>query len=245
MSQNIYDQDEFFESYIKLDRQVLGLEGAPEWPQLKAMLPDLNGLAVLDLGCGFGWFSRFARENGALSVRAIDLSEKMLERARQMTDDDKIEYERANLEELGLAENQYDIVFSSLAFHYVANLPALIREISGSLKPSGRLVFSIEHPINTAPSKPAFQVDQETGNPFWPLDDYQKEGLRTTTWFVAGVQKQHRTAGTYINTLLSSGLQLTDYIEWCPTEEEDRRRYPREIIRPTFLLMGATKAHTA
>ncbi|KAI2620703.1 methyltransferase type 11 [Hypomontagnella submonticulosa] len=242
MSQNIYDQDEFFESYIKLDRQVRGLEGAPEWPQLQAMLPDLNGLAVLDLGCGFGWFSRFARENGAASVRAIDLSERMLCRAREMTNDDKIEYERANLEELTLLENQYDVVFSSLAFHYLVNLPALIMEISRSLKASGRLVFSIEHSIYTAPSKPDFVVDQETGNRFWPLDDYQKEGPRTTTWFVAGVQKQHRTVGTYINMLLSSGLQLTDFIEWCPSEEE-HRRYPTEVIRPTFLLMGATKTH--
>ncbi|GAW27416.1 putative SAM-dependent methyltransferase [Rosellinia necatrix] len=54
MSQNIYDQHEFFQNYIQLDRQMKGLDGAPEWPQLCAMLPDLKGDSLLDLGCGFG-----------------------------------------------------------------------------------------------------------------------------------------------------------------------------------------------
>ncbi|KAI1402096.1 S-adenosyl-L-methionine-dependent methyltransferase [Hypoxylon fuscum] len=171
MSQNIYDQQAFFENYIKLDRQVKGLAGAPEWPQLKAMLPDLDGLSILDLGCGFGWFSRFAREKGAASVRAIDLSEKMLDRARSMTNDDKVEYERADLEELRLIEDKYDIVFSSLTFHYLVNLPTLIQEIGKSLKSSGRLICSIEHPIYTAPSKASWIMDEKTGNRVWPLDE--------------------------------------------------------------------------
>ncbi|KAI1776811.1 S-adenosyl-L-methionine-dependent methyltransferase [Hypoxylon cercidicola] len=107
MSQDIYDQQEF-ENYIKLDRLVQGLAGAPEWPQLKATLPNLKGLNVLDLGCGFGWFARFARENDASAVLAMDLSEKMLDKARSLTDDENIEYERADLEGLRLAENRYD-----------------------------------------------------------------------------------------------------------------------------------------
>ncbi|KAI8962238.1 putative methyltransferase [Daldinia sp. FL1419] len=197
MPQNNYDRQDFFENYIKLDRQVKGLEGAPEWPRLRAMLPDLNGKTVLDLGCGFGWVSRFARENGAASVLAIDISEKMLERAREATRDDKIIYEKANLEELRLPESQYDVVFSSLAFHYIEN-------ISGY---------------------------------------YQKEGSRTTNWLAPGIQKQHRTMGTYINTILKNNLQLTDFIEWCPTEEELQEFPTRksEMVRPTFLLLSATK----
>ncbi|KAI2602374.1 methyltransferase type 11 [Hypoxylon sp. NC1633] len=243
MSQNIYDQEEFFENYTKLDRQAQGLAGAPEWPQMKAMLPNLNGLSVLDLGCGFGWFSRFARENGAASVRAIDLSEKMLDKARDMTNDDNIKYERADLEELTLADREYDLVFSSLVFHYLVNLPSLMEQIAQSMKPSGRLVFSVEHPIYTAPSKPSLITDEETGGKFWPLDDYQKEGLRTTSWFVAGVEKQHRTVETYISILLKSGMQLTDFVEWLPADEDLKKnpKWESEIARPTFLLIGATK----
>ena len=62
MTQNIYDRLDFFEGYSQLGRSVEGLEGAVEWAALRAMLPDINGLRVVDLGCGFGWFCRWARE---------------------------------------------------------------------------------------------------------------------------------------------------------------------------------------
>jgi len=48
-----------------------------EWPAIQAMLPDMHGIKVVDLGCGFGWFCRWARENGAAHVLGIDVSEKM------------------------------------------------------------------------------------------------------------------------------------------------------------------------
>ena len=75
MAQNIYDNPEFFNSYSQLARQVHGLEGAPEWPAIRDMLPRLEGKHVVDLGCGFGWASRWMRENGAASVLGVDLSE--------------------------------------------------------------------------------------------------------------------------------------------------------------------------
>ena len=54
MTQNIYDNPEFFEGYSRLGRSVEGLAGAAEWPSLRAMLPDVRGLRVVDLGCGYG-----------------------------------------------------------------------------------------------------------------------------------------------------------------------------------------------
>ncbi|KRR29881.1 hypothetical protein CQ13_37995 [Bradyrhizobium retamae] len=75
MAQNIYDSSDFFAGYSQLPRQVHGLGGAPEWPEIKAMLPDLVGMHVVDLGCGFGWASRWMREQGAASVRSLDLSQ--------------------------------------------------------------------------------------------------------------------------------------------------------------------------
>ena len=85
MTQNIYDDEAFFKEYSRLPRSIEGLDGAPEWPALRAMLPDLRDLNVVDLGCGFGWFCRWARENGAARIAGIDVSEKMLERARAET----------------------------------------------------------------------------------------------------------------------------------------------------------------
>ncbi len=57
MAQNIYDNPDFFAGYSQLPRQVHGLSGAPEWPAIRALLPDLKDRRVVDLGCGFGWFA--------------------------------------------------------------------------------------------------------------------------------------------------------------------------------------------
>lgn len=87
MAQNIYDDPRFFAGYSRLPRQVHGLAGAPEWPAVRAMLPDLAGKRVVDLGCGFGWFARWAKERGAARVLGLDLSQRMIARAKADTSD--------------------------------------------------------------------------------------------------------------------------------------------------------------
>ena len=119
MTQNIYDDETFFAGYSKLGRSVEGLEGAAEWPVLRALLPEMKGARVLDLGCGFGGFGRWAREAGATEVLGIDVSEKMLARARETTDDPAIGYARQDLERLALQRDSFDLVYSSLVFHYI------------------------------------------------------------------------------------------------------------------------------
>jgi 2-polyprenyl-3-methyl-5-hydroxy-6-metoxy-1,4-benzoquinol methylase len=64
---------------------------------------------VLDLGCGFGHHYRWMREKGAASVVGVDLSERMLERARAMTSDSAIEY-RCAIEDLNLPPAGFDLV---------------------------------------------------------------------------------------------------------------------------------------
>jgi SAM-dependent methyltransferase len=245
MSQNIYDDADFFRGYAALDRSTGGLDNAPEWPKLRSYIPSLQGARVLDLGCGYGWFSRWARSNGATTVNAFDLSANMLDRARSMTNDDRITYKRADLDAFRLPDEQeqaYDLVFSSLALHYLVNLRELVTEIYRALKPGGTFVFSIEHPIFTAPSNAQFITDEASGRDYWPLNDYQKEGLRVTDWLAEGVRKQHRTTATYINTLLGAGFELERFDEWYPTAEE-LEKYPwhRVLDRPIFLLMSVRK----
>src|SRR5476649_1326315 len=111
MTQNIYDDEAFFAGYSRLGRSVEGLDGAPEWPALRAVLPDLRGLRVLDLGCGFGWFCRWARQNGAAQILGIDVSEKMLARSRATTEDAAITYTRADMECLELSAVSFDLVY--------------------------------------------------------------------------------------------------------------------------------------
>ncbi|UUZ82075.1 class I SAM-dependent methyltransferase [Paenibacillus sp. P26] len=135
MTQNIYDNDEFFQGYSQLNRSVHGLDGAPEWPTPRSMLPDLYGADVLDLGRGFGWFCRWVRQHGAAHVLGIDVSDNMLAQAQAETQDPHITYRKADMESLTLEQEAYHLVYSSLAFHYIENLQGLMKEVYKSLKP--------------------------------------------------------------------------------------------------------------
>lgn len=241
MTQNIYDNPQFFDAYSRLERSVHGLDGAPEWPALRALLPGLAGRRVLDLGCGYGWFCRWARQNDAASVRGIDVSERMLARARDATADAAIVYQRADLENVALAAGSADLVYSSLAFHYLARLPELVERIHAALSPGGRLVFSVEHPIATASHRGDW-IDDGRG-PAWPVDHYFDEGPRTTNWLVNGVVKQHRALGTYVGLLHRAGFTVSHVEDWGPTPEQvaARPEWTLERERPLFLLMAADR----
>jgi ubiquinone/menaquinone biosynthesis C-methylase UbiE len=242
MTQNIYDDPNFFAGYSRLGRSLEGLEGAAEWPALRALLPDLRGLRVVDLGCGFGWFCRWAREQGAAEVLGVDVSEKMLARARDSTNDPAITYLQADLERLDLPEAGFDLAYSSLALHYIEDLAGLMGKVHRALVPGGRLVFSCEHPIFTAPTNPGWSIGAD-GRKTWPVDSYLSEGPRRTDWLAKGVVKQHRTLGTYVNLLLRLGFALAHVEEWGPTYEQIAAHpsWSEERQRPMFLLVAARR----
>ena len=81
MSEKIYDNNDFNKKYAQMERSVLGLKAAGEWPQLKELIGDVKDKDFIDLGCGYGWHCAYAASAGAKSVVGIDQSEKMLAKA--------------------------------------------------------------------------------------------------------------------------------------------------------------------
>lgn len=242
MAQNIYDTPDFFEGYSRLRRSVHGLDGAPEWPAIQALLPDLTGRRVVDLGCGFGWFARWARTQGAAHVLGIDLSANMLARARAETDDPAVEYRQGDLETLALPEAAFDLAYSALAFHYVEDFARLVRTVFAALRPGAQFVFTIEHPIYMAPTRPGW-LAREDGGKVWPVDGYAIEGRRVTDWLAKGVVKQHRMLGTTLNTLIDAGFTLRRVVEWNPTQEQVAAQpaLAEERERPMMLLVATQR----
>ncbi len=242
MAQNIYDTPEFFAGYSQLPRQVHGLDGAPEWPAIRAMLPDPAGKRIADLGCGFGWASRWMREQGAASVVGFDLSRNMIARAKADTADPAIAYRIADIETLDLPEAAFELVYSALTFHYVADFGRLIRVIHQALVPGGDLVFTIEHPVYMAAAHPHW-ISDEDGRKTWPVNGYSVEGERRTDWFAKGVLKYHRTLGTTLNTLIAAGFELRRIAEFAPTADQIERmpELAEELERPMMLLVSAHK----
>ena len=242
MTQNIYDSPEFFQAYCQLDRSVEGLAGAAEWPAIRALLPDLNNMRIVDLGCGFGWFARWAKEHGAARVLGLDLSENMIGRAKAETRNQDIHYSISDLDRVELSEASFDFAYSSLALHYVEDFYRLTKTIHRALVPDAQFVFTIEHPIYMAPSNPGWSVDKD-GRKTWPVSRYAVEGPRTTNWLAKGVVKYHRTVGTTINTLIGVGFTIRHVQEWAPTADQitENLNLAEEVERPMLLIVSAKR----
>ncbi|OKP29034.1 class I SAM-dependent methyltransferase [Serratia fonticola] len=242
MSQNIYDNQTFFDGYAQLSRSVQGLDGAPEWSTIRSILPDLQGKKVVDLGCGYGWFCRSAHEQGAAQVLGMDLSEKMLGKAKEMTEDPAIEYRQQDLETLQLPAASFDLVYSSLTLHYIEDLGKLFATVYQALVNGGEFIFTAEHPIYTAPKHQGWLVD-EAGQKSWPINGYQQEGQRISNWLAEGVIKQHRMLGTYINLLVQQGFTIRYLNEWGPSAQQiaDNPALDEEKERPMIFILAVQK----
>ena len=242
MKENKYDDLLFFQKYSQMDRSQRGLAGAGEWHELKKLLPDFEGKAVLDLGCGYGWHCKYAADHGAAHVLGTDISQKMLETAQKRNPGPSIEYRRAAMEDLSFPADSFDVVLSSLAFHYVRDFEPLVQNISRWLKPGGDFVFSVEHPVFTAYGSQDLYYDGNGTILHFPVDNYYLEGRRDAVFLGEHITKYHRTLTTYLDTLLRNAFRLLRVVEPQPPESMLELPGMRdELRRPMMLLVSAEK----
>lgn len=242
VKENKYDNEEFFKKYSEMNRSKNGLSGAGEWSELQKILPDFEHKRVLDLGCGYGWHCLYAANQGANSVLGIDISEKMLAVAGDMNKHEKIKYEISAMEDLDFPDNSFDVIISSLAFHYIKDFEALAENISSWLSPGGSFVFSVEHPVFTSYGTQDWYYDDKGNILHFPVDNYYYEGQREAVFLGEKVIKYHRTITTYLNTLLQNGFDIRHIIEPKPPEDMlDIEGMKDEMRRPMMLLVSAQK----
>ncbi|WP_434778141.1 class I SAM-dependent methyltransferase [Neisseria sp. Ec49-e6-T10] len=243
MKENKYDNPEFFEQYSKMARSVGGLAEAGEWYAFRTLFPELKNKRVLDLGCGFGWHCQYAAEQGASLVVGTDISQKMLEQANEKNRFSNVTYQQLAIEDLSFPENSFDVVISSLAFHYIESFVDVCTKVSSCLVSGGDFVFSVEHPIFTAQGQQDWHYSEQNKVLHWPVDQYFSEGKRQSRFLGKEVSKYHKSLTTYIQTLLQKGFQLTGLIEPQP-DPQLLKKYPEyqdELRRPMFLLVSAQK----
>jgi 2-polyprenyl-3-methyl-5-hydroxy-6-metoxy-1,4-benzoquinol methylase len=242
--QNIYDDPDFFAAYSQLERFGKGWTGAFEHTSFMALLPDVAGKRVLDLGCGVGQLARYLAERGAAEVIGVDISERMLALARAEWSHERVTHVHAAMEEVEFPPDRFDLVVSSLAFHYVADYAALCRRIARWLAPGGALVFSTEHPVYLSRATTEGWLGDDQGQPrAWALSRYGDEGLREEHWLAEGVQKYHRMVSTLLNGLIDAGLTIERVVEPMP-DEAMLQRHPDwriESNRPFLLLLRAAR----
>ena len=242
MKENRYDDEEFFQKYRAFPRSVEGLSAAGEWHELRRLLPDFAGKRVLDVGCGFGWHCTHAAEQGAASVVGTDISQKMLEVAREKTTHPQVVYLQVAMEDLDFPPDSFDVALSSLAFHYTPDFRDVCERIARCLVPGGSFVFSVEHPVFTAFGTQDWTYDEEGGRAHWPVDRYFEEGAREAVFLGERVVKYHKTLTTYLDTLLRTGFAIRRVVEPQPDPALlDVPGMRDELRRPMMLLVAAEK----
>jgi SAM-dependent methyltransferase len=211
-----------------------------EQPCLWELIGDVQGLRVLDLGCGEARVSKEFKKAGAKSYLGIEGSKNMFNGAKTNMENGFSEVLHSWLENYTPPENAFDLVVSSLAIHYIEDLELLMHKIQRCLKPGGRFIFSVEHPVITSCNR---SLENTALRQAWIVDDYFKRGARNVEWMGNTVTKYHRTIEDFLKTLSATGFVLSDLREAEPTKENfnDEALLLRRSRIPLFLILSASK----
>lgn len=248
MKQNIYDNERFAKQYdtLRFEKQGTNANDLIEIPNFRKLMPKVAHKTILDLGCGYGENDKYFKELGAKSILGIDISNHMIEIANKENKMDGIEYQVMPMEEISNIKQQFDIIISSLAFHYIKDFDQLTSDIHALLKEEGTLVFSQEHPFTTCVvytenlKKGYTMID---GKYYGVFSDYNRSGKRTKQWFEEEIVKYHRNFSEIVNTLVKNGFMIEEFAEPIPSEETIAKnpKYVNQWDRPFFLFVKAKK----
>lgn len=196
----------------------------------------VNGLRILDSGCGEGRFCRMLAERGAAEVLGIDLCQPLIAAAKTLP--------RANLSyRVGDAEDLSEIQAESLdlvvSYLNQCDLPQFERNNEAAhriLKKNGRFIVANLHPMRSAVG--GWKKDANGRKEHAIVDHYFEEGQRSWKMLNVDFTNFHRTLATYMNAFLKTGFTLEKLIEPRPTAEqmqqypdiEDEDRVPNFII---------------
>lgn len=181
-------------------------------PLMREHLGDAQ--RVLDVGTGEGQVARAAVKHGAKFVIGVDRSLAMLAEATKRGGGPN--FLRADVSRLPFAGESFDAVTVSLVLEHVEELRESITEIARVLKPRGRFLLFINHPLLQTPNS-GWIDDHILEEQYWRIGPYLTED-RTMEEVEAGVVIPflHRPLSTYVNLMADSGLYITKMVEPAP-----------------------------
>jgi SAM-dependent methyltransferase len=176
------------------------------------LLGEVTGRDVLEIGCGAAQGARWLVAAGA-RVTALDVSLGMLQQSRRLDVRSGVRVERlvqADAQSLPFRDEVFDVVMSAFgAIPFVADSARALRDAARVLRPGGRLVFSVTHPVrwvfpdDPGPAGLTVQQSYFDRTPYVEVDD------RGEAVYV----EHHRTVGDRVREVASAGLVLDDVVE--------------------------------
>ncbi len=243
---SVYDQEDFFSNYMKRRGRKDSPNNAIEGPIIHELIGDFQGKKILDLGCGDATFGKELLNQGAGSYTGVEGSEQMVEAAKNNLAGTNGTIYHKTMESYNYTADQFDIVTSRFAIHYVSDIQILFQNVQKTLKDNGKFVFSVQHPLTTS-SFISKKTGDKRGN--WIVDDYFHEGERKEPWIDQIVVKYHRTIEHYFRALSRSGFSVIDLREGTPkrehfTSDEEFERRMRIPVVLAFLCVKRGKWDT-
>jgi len=208
-------------------------------PAILRLAGRLDGMAVLDVGCGCGFLAgRIARR--ADRVLGIDISERMIEQASSRNQRSKLSFRCISVQALArFNELHFDLCVANMSVMTMPNLMGALRAVRTLLDKSGVFIFSITHPCFWniyRKDEPSKRFDYWRGHavtaPFRITLD-QKPLPALTTYF-------HRPLSEYVLSVRRAGFVLEDLVEPKPPRTTSSA-YRRVFPFPRFLVMHVRK----
>ncbi|MFF3868579.1 class I SAM-dependent methyltransferase [Micromonospora sp. NPDC001898] len=183
------------------------------------LLGDVTGQRVLEVGAGAAAAARWLATAGARPV-ALDLSAGMLRHAAAAADRSGVRVPLVQADALALpfADAAFDIACTAFgAVPFVADSAAVMREVFRVLRPGGRWVFSVTHPMRWVFLDDPGQDGLTAVHSYFDRSPYVEQDAAGAATYV----EQHRTLGDRVRELVGAGFRLVDLVEpeW-PEEHE-------------------------
>jgi SAM-dependent methyltransferase len=184
------------------------------------LLGTVTGRVVLEVGCGAGQCGRWLAGQGARVV-GVDLSHRQLQHARRLDEATglRLPGAQADAQRLPFTDACFDLACSAFgAVPFVADSAGVMREIARVLRPGGRWVFAVTHPIRWCfPDDPG-PAGLTARDSYFDRDPYVEQDERGRASYV----EHHRTVGDRVREIVAAGLCLVDLVEPEWPDDHDR-----------------------
>jgi len=199
-----------------LDEIDWGIWGIPE-SELN-VLGDVNGLDVVELGCGTAYFSAWLAKKGARPV-GVDVTPVQLETARRMMKETGIAFPlvEADAAETGLPDASFDVAVSEYGASIWVDPYRWVPEAARLLRSGGLLAFLRNSTLVILCSDDEVPAKERLV--------HAQFGMRRFEWPEGGVEF-HLAHGEWIDLLRANGFEIERLIELqAPPDAETHHRY--------------------